>query len=86
MITAYLHAFVPEGHALRTEDDHDLRAAAEAFGVEYSVVEGANGANEVAHSAYLFALDDTGEIRAVWPFGVAPETISNDIELMLSEA
>lgn len=86
VITDYLHAFLPDGHPLRTEDDDELRAAADAFGVEFSVIEGANGVTEVAHSAFLYAVDDTGEIRAVWPFGVEPETISRDLELLLFES
>lgn len=86
VITNYLHAFFPKGHPLRTDDDDDLRAAADAFGVQYSVIEGANGTIEVAHSGLLFAVDDIGEIRAVWPFGVEPETIARDITSMLSEA
>ena len=86
VITVYLHAFIPDGHPLRTEDDAALRAAADALGVEYSVIEGANGTTEVLHTAHLFAVDDTGEVRAVWSFGTEPETITSDIESMLSEA
>jgi protein SCO1/2 len=86
VITAYLHAFVPEGHPLRTEDADALREAADAFGVEYSVIEGANGTTEVLHTAHLFAVDDTGEIRAVWSFGAEPATITRDLETMLSGA
>ena len=86
VITGYLHAFVPDGYPLRTEDEAALREAADAFGVEYSVIEGANGTIEVLHTAHLFAVDDTGEIRAVWSFGAQPETITRDLELMLSGA
>ena len=85
VIANYLHAFFPDGHPLRTEDDTELRVAADAFDVEYAVIEGANGVTEVIHSAFLFAIDDTGEIRAVWPFGAKPETITGDLESMLSE-
>ncbi|MEN8238204.1 MAG: SCO family protein [Actinomycetota bacterium] len=84
VITNYLRSFVPDGHPLRTEDDAELRAAADAFGAEYSVIEGANGTTEVLHSAYLYGVDDTGEIRAVWPFGAEPESIARDIASMLS--
>ena len=86
VITSYLHAFIPDGHPLRTEDEAVLRAATEVFGVNYSVIEGANGTTEVLHTAHLFAVDDTGEIRAIWPFGAEPETITREIETMLSEA
>jgi protein SCO1/2 len=85
VISDYLHSFFPDGHPLRTTDDDELRSAADAFGIVYSVIEGANGTTEVTHSAYLFAVDDTGEIRAVWPFGVEPETITRDLTSLLSE-
>jgi protein SCO1/2 len=84
VITGYLHAFIPDGHPLRTEDDAVLRKAADAFGVEYSVIEGANGTTEVLHTAHLFAVDDTGEIRAVWSFGTEPESITRELEAMLA--
>jgi protein SCO1/2 len=83
VITGYLHAFIPDGHPLRTEDDAELRAAADAFGVEYSVIGGANGTVEVLHTAHLFAVDDTGEIRAVWSFGAEPETITRELRELL---
>jgi protein SCO1/2 len=83
VITSYLHAFIPDGHPLRTEDDTELRDAADAFGVEYSVIEGANGTVEVLHTAHLFVVDDTGEIRAMWSFGVEPETITRDLRELL---
>jgi protein SCO1/2 len=85
VITGYLRSFIEDGHPLRTTDDAQLRAVAAAFGVEYSVIEGADGRVEVAHSAFLFAVDDSGEIRAVWPFGAEPDAISRDIESLLSE-
>ena len=71
---------------MRTTDDAELQAAARAFGVEYSVIEGVDGNVEVAHSAFLFAVDESGEIRAVWPFGVESESITHDLESMLSGA
>ena len=86
VITGYLRSFIQDGHPLRTTDEAELQAAAGAFGVEYSVIEGADGNVEVAHSAFLFAVDESGEIRAVWPFGVESESITRDLESMLSGA
>ena len=86
VITVYLHAFIPDGHPLRTEDDAALRAAADALGVEYSVIEGANGTTEVLHTAHLFAVDDTGEVRAVWSFGTEPATITRELRELLGVA
>jgi protein SCO1/2 len=85
VITGYLRSFIQDGHPLRTTNDTELQAAAKVFGVEYSVIEGVDGSVEVAHSALLFAVDESGVIRAVWPFGVESEAISRDIESLLSE-
>jgi protein SCO1 len=79
-LDAYLRFFVPDGHALRTEDDDLLRAAAEAFGADYDVVRAADGNVEVTHTAYLYGVDDTGEIAIVWPFGAEPDRIRSEIE------
>lgn len=85
VVTSYLHAFIPEGHPLRTTIDADLATAADAFDVEYSVIKGANGTTEVLHTAHLFAVDDTGEIRSVWSFGTEPETITAGLSDLLSD-
>jgi protein SCO1/2 len=83
VITGYLRSFIQDGHPLRTTDDAELQAAAGAFGVEYSVIERVDGNVEIAHSAFLFAVDDTGEIRAIWPFGVEPQTITTELRELL---
>jgi protein SCO1/2 len=85
VITGYLRSFIQDGHPLRTTNDTELQAAAKVFGVEYSVIEAVDGSVEVAHSALLFAVDESGVVRAVWPFGVESEAISRDIESLLSE-
>jgi protein SCO1 len=79
-LDAYLRFFVPDGHALRTGDDDLLRAAAEAFGADYDVVRAADDNVEVTHTAYLYGVDDTGEIAIVWPFGADPDRIRSEIE------
>ncbi len=83
-LDAYLRFFVPDGHALRTEDDTALRAAADAFGADYDVVKAADGGVEVTHTPYLYGVDDTGEIVIVWPFGAEPDRIRSEIEAFLT--
>ncbi len=82
-LDAYLRFFVPDGHALRTGDDALLRAAAGAFGADYDVVKVPDGTVEVTHTAYLYGVDDTGEVAIVWPFGAEPDRIRSDIEAFL---
>ncbi|MDX1691077.1 MAG: SCO family protein [Acidimicrobiia bacterium] len=83
--TAYIHAFFPDGHALRTEDPNELARAADAFGAVYSVEENDEGYIEVEHSAFLYAIDDEGKILLSWPFGIEPDLIANDLRILMEE-
>lgn len=84
VITDYVQFFVPSAHALRTEDADDLKAAADAFGVSYSVVRLVDGRVDVGHSPFMYAVDDSGEIRAVWMFGTEPDRMARDIAEIVS--
>lgn len=83
--SAYLSSFIPEGHALRANNDAELRTAADAFDATYSVVHTGDDV-EVEHSAYVYAVNDAGEIVAVWSFGAEPADIAADLGRLLSEA
>jgi protein SCO1/2 len=85
IITAYVHAFFPEGHAFRTDDPDALRAAADAFGAGYAVTIDDEGVEEVVHTAFLYAIDDTGHLRLMWPFGIESEDIARDLNALLEE-
>jgi protein SCO1/2 len=82
-LEAYVTAFVPDGHPLRTDDDVELRAAADAFGADYSVIKTDDEPN-VLHTAYLYAVDDAGEVAVVWPFGAEPSDIRSGLEDLLA--
>ncbi len=79
VMAAYLTSFIDDGHALRTDDGALLDAAADAFGATFDVITTAGGQVEVSHTAYLYAVDDQGRIRIVWPFGAEPERIAEDL-------
>ncbi len=85
VLPAYVQSFVPGAHALRTEDDDALRAVADAFGVNYSVEENAEGEIEVAHSGNVYAVDSTGKVLLTWPFGVSAEDFQGDLDALLDE-
>lgn len=85
ILTAYAQTFVPGAHALRTEDAAELSAAAEAYGVSYEVETNDEGFVEVAHSAFLYAVDSNGHIRLTWPFGTPREDIARDLEYLFDE-
>jgi protein SCO1/2 len=83
VLTAYVHAFVDDGIALRTDDPDRLASAAEPFGVQYSVTIQDDGWVDVTHSAFLYAIDDTGTLRLTWPFGIEAELIEADLRELL---
>ena len=83
VISGYLHSFFPEGHPLRTEDDAELRAAADAFGADYEVTTSEDGDVEVAHTGFLYAVDDAGELALTWPFGTTWEDMQGDLLWLL---
>lgn len=85
-IAAYLGSFIDGGHPLRTDDDSRLRGATDAFGADYSVITTAEGDIDVQHTAYLYAVDDEGEIAIVWPFGAEPDRIAVDLAALLEAA
>lgn len=84
-VTSYVRVFFPDGIALRTEDDVALQEAADAYGAAYEVASGPDGAIEVAHSAFLYAIDSEGMIKVQWPFGMTSEHIANDLAYLLND-
>lgn len=84
VISGYVQSFIPGAHALRTEDPERLRAAADAFGVSYSVTPTADGKFEVTHSAAMYVVDSTGTVVDTWPFGLAADAIATDLEILLA--
>jgi protein SCO1/2 len=70
--------------ALRTEDPDELAAAAEPLGVQYSVTIQDDGWVDVAHSGFLYAVDDEGTLRLTWPFGIEAELIEADLRALLN--
>lgn len=83
VLDGYLSSFVDGGHALRTTDQSLLDEFAAAFGGDFDVVKGADGQVEVFHTAYLYAVDDQGTIKVVWPFGAEAEKIADDLSSLL---
>jgi protein SCO1 len=84
VLQPYLQSFIDTAHPLRTTDQAELDAAADAFGADFSVITVSDGNIEVSHTAYLYAVDDRGVVRVVWPFGVEPERIAEDLGSVLA--
>jgi protein SCO1/2 len=85
-LSGYIGFFTDgNGHALRTDDPDQLKAAADAFGVEYEVVVNDDGEVDVGHTAHLYAVDDQGRLLITWPFGVTADALATDIAFLLSD-
>lgn len=85
-VTSYIQVFFPEGIALRTGDPALLKAVADAYGAAYEVTIAADGAVEVAHSAFVYAVDEKGTILVQWPFGMSSDDIRNDLAYLFDQA
>jgi len=85
VLEAYVENFVPGGDALRTTDDEALREAASAFGANYRIETDEDGKVEVAHTAELYAIDDSGTVLMQWPFGTTWDNLSLDLRSLLGE-
>jgi protein SCO1/2 len=85
LLTDYVQTFVPGAHALGTDDDAALQAAAAPFGVSYFVETAPNGKVEVSHSSQSFVVDDQGRLVLTWSFGTPPDDLAADLEQLLDE-
>lgn len=83
-LTDYVRAFVPEGIALRTDDQARLRAATEAFGADFKVSTGGDGKVEVSHTGELYVVDEKGAVILAWPFGTSMKSIRTDLDRLLA--
>ena len=86
ILADYVQGFVPDGHALGTDDASDLAQVAAPFGVTYDVTENSDtGEIEVTHSTWLYAVDDEGNLLLTWQFGVSIDGLAQDMEILLDQ-
>lgn len=86
VLTSYVHAFAPEGVAVRTTDPERLAELAEPFGAQYSLTTREDGYVEVVHTGFLYAIDDQGVLRLTWPFGIDDESVRKDLRALLNDS
>jgi protein SCO1/2 len=80
----YVKAFGGSFTAL-TGPSERLAAARKAYGVvaEKRVVPGTSAAYLIDHSAFVYIVDPAGQLRLMFPFGMAIEDMVHDIKLLL---
>ena len=84
LLTSLVPSFHPEAHALRTDDLTLLRTVTDAFGADFQVSTASDGTVDVAHTTWLYAIDDQGLLRVQWSFGTSGEDIARDMEILLA--
>ncbi len=85
VLPAYLSSFVDDGHALRVEDPAVLETAETAFLASSTITPNDDGTYEVSHTAFSSIVDDQGTVVAEWPFGISPDSMANDLRILLAE-
>jgi protein SCO1/2 len=84
VLVDYVQWFIPDAHALRSENQAELDAAGDAFGADFSVIETGDNGVEVLHTAYLYGVDDSGQVVMIWAFGTESDAIAADISAFLA--
>ena len=79
VLAGYVRSFFPQGIALRTADDPQLRKVATAFSVAYEV-----HGTDVQHSALVSAVTPNGRIAVQWPSGTPVPAIAADLQMLLA--
>ena len=82
VLSCYVRSFVPDAHALGTDDPAALATVAAPFGAAYNVTKSGD-AVVVEHSTYLYAVNDRGEIVVTWQFGIAIDDLVSDMQALL---
>lgn len=87
LLAAYVDHFGSRWQGLRTSDRALLDQVVEAFGAVYEYgTAGPDGSYEVAHSAFVYGIDDTGHVVVEWPSGMDPALVARDLGLLLDAA
>lgn len=69
--------FMPTGFTAITGTPAEVKATADDWGVRYAKVEEADpAAYSMSHTADVFLVDAAGQLRARFPFGTEPETMT----------
>ncbi len=83
VLNGYLPYFADRFHVVAAPDSM-LRPVADTFLVRYEVGRDEDGeVTEVAHTAVLYAVDDTGTVVVEWPFGTRAPQLASDLNILL---
>lgn len=87
VLNAYVGSFLDRSHALRTTDPDELAAVQAGFLASSSITPSEDGEGyEVSHTATTALVDDTGTVIELWPFGLEPDLMAEDLQILLDRA
>jgi len=86
VLARHLAAFDPSFIGLQGNDD-TLREIGKQYGLYYkqNSPEGTSAAYLVDHSAAVYLIDSQGQLRVIYSFGTAPDTIATGVRELLAE-
>lgn len=80
VLNGYLGHFLTSYHALRAPDEDALLAAEEPFGAGHTFVgDTSTPGYTVDHTAGLYVVDDQGQAKGIFAYGVSPEQIVDGV-------
>ncbi len=85
-LVPYVTTFVAGGHALRPASDAQLASAEHAFGASSTITRGADGSEEVSHSAVGYLVDERGVVVDEWDFGTSSDAMAHDLRALIGPA
>jgi protein SCO1/2 len=85
ILAEYVHHFSPADKGL-TGTQAMMDFAASQYNVKYEVNETDEpGVYYVGHSAFVYVIDPQFRLRLTYPFGVTPQEIQSDLQIMFSQ-
>ena len=86
ILPQYVTSFVSDAIAAGTADTDLLDQAGEPFGLVSDVRTLDDGAIEVDHSPFLYAVDDQGRLVLTWQFGASSDDMAADLAILLERS
>lgn len=86
VLEKFVPAFDPTNIGLRGTPE-EIKAAADAFGVKYKKTPLQDSAlgYAVDHSAFIYVIDRSGQLREMLPFGTQRQDIASDLKILINE-
>lgn len=85
IVRDYVTSFFPDGAALRTDDDAQLRTVARALWAAYEVTKQADGTVAVDHTTFVIAIGPDGHVLVEWPYGTKAGAYADGLAQLLAD-